>query len=377
MQAEYRKEKAETYFRIQKDSRKDCNYEEKMLEHNPGEGKLEFSVQEEDGTWFYRYKITGRKAMSGIYAMMSIGERQIRNVLCQIFKIMEDAKEYLLPESGFVLLPSYIFATLPKMEIELCYVPGYHVPVKEQLESLFEYLLNRVDYEDKEAVELLYDCYMLCVRGRGSMDEIKERVRKGEEETGQETGKEKTEVMVLEKERRGTDETAFNGRQAPEKKENEPSSYMNWLTDLFFHRKKKEALLVAEKQEEYHAGKTETDVWEEEAEQPTQLLSIREETETAQLLNEETGEVVFLNKLPFYIGSVSKYADYVLPTPGVSRIHCCIQKRDEDYYLSDLNSTNGTYLDGKEVLPGKEELLWNGAVLRIAGTEFYVKVPCH
>ena len=136
---------------------------------------------------------------------------------------------------------------------------------------------------------------------------------------------------------------------------------------------------MAEQREPYHAEKrSEVPFFSEELpEEKTVLLSVTGEREEAQLLNEQTGEVVFLTKFPFYIGSVGKYADYVLNQSGVSRIHCCINKKDEEYLLSDLNSTNGTYLDGREVMPGKEELLWNGAVLRIAKTEFCVKLPCH
>ena len=33
-------------------------------------------------------------------------------------------------------------------------------------EGLFEYMLNRVDYEDKAAVELLYDCHTICMKNK-------------------------------------------------------------------------------------------------------------------------------------------------------------------------------------------------------------------
>ena len=46
---------------------------------------------------------------------------------------LEAGKEYLLSEEDFLLSPNYIFATLPRMELELCYLPGYGVPLREQL----------------------------------------------------------------------------------------------------------------------------------------------------------------------------------------------------------------------------------------------------
>ena len=102
----------------------------------------------------------------------------IRSILKQLFETLENGREYLLCEEDFVLSPNYIFATFPQMELEFCYVPGYGVPLREQLEGLFEYLLNRVDYEDKSAVNLLYDCYMFCMKEKGGLVEIKKRLEK-------------------------------------------------------------------------------------------------------------------------------------------------------------------------------------------------------
>ena len=42
--------------------------------------------------------------------------------------------------------------------------------------------------------------------------------------------------------------------------------------------------------------------------------------------------------------------DFVYSTPKVSRVHCKIEYIDSHYYLTDLNSTNGTYLNGRSAL---------------------------
>lgn len=362
MQAEYRKENTETYLWILQEKEDVSGYLDKMLQYNPGDGRLECVKVQENGREFYRYLITGKKALNGVYAMKPVKEKQIREILCRIFQIVDEAKEYLLEENDFVLQPDYIFTTLPKMEAELCYVPGYGIPLKEQLEGLFEYLLNRVDYEDKKAVELLYDCYLLCLQEKSGIREIRERLERPEEETTERPVPKETREVFSE-----------------EQEESESAgSYVAWLADRFFHRKKKEALLVAEQREEYSVSKKPEEAPEEDGLlQKTELLSVLCDKEEAQLINEETGEVHFMKTFPFYIGSIKQYADCVLKQAGVSRIHCCIRKKEEKYYLADLNSTNGTYLDHREVVPGKEELLWDGAVIRIAKTEFYVKLPCH
>ncbi len=367
MQIEYKKEWMETYLWVLPDKQPEASYVEKMLSYNQGEGRLEFSRQEQNGEEYFCYKITGKKALNSIYAVMPIREQQIRGILEQLFTALENGKEYLLVEEDFMLSPNYIFATFPKMELEFCYVPGYGVPLREQLEGLFEYLLNRVDYEDKQAVNLLYDCYMFCMKEKGGITEIKKLLEKKPENSlpvsasagiKQEEGKQNKPVVYAEPE------------ELLEKKSNSPS-YVSWLTERLFSWKKRELAFVAEEKDEYQAEP------EPEESEATVLLAAMKPSIEPELVCEQTGESVLLTKFPFYIGSSKAYADCVLTGEGISRIHCCISKKGDNYYLSDLNSTNGTYLNKQEVNPGKDALLSANDEIRVGGFDFYVKFPCH
>ena len=109
----------------------------------------------------------------------------------------------------------------------------------------------------------------------------------------------------------------------------------------------------------------------------TVLLSARESSTVPVLVCDRTGEVIPLNRFPFYIGSAVEYTNYVPEGNDISRMHCCISKKLDNYYLSDLNSTNGTYHNQKEIVPGKEQLLAANDEIRIASQIFYIKFPCH
>lgn len=54
------------------------------------------------------------------------------------------------------------------------------------------------------------------------------------------------------------------------------------------------------------------------------------------------------------IGRMENAADAVISLPTVSRIHAKIRKVDEEYYLSDLNSRNGTSVNGRLLKTGEE-----------------------
>ena len=418
VQVEYKKEWMDTYLWVLSETQIQDNYIEKMLLHNQGEGRLEFSKQQKDGQDYYCYKITGKKSLNSVYSMMTIGERQIRGILQQLFATLESGKEYLLVEEDFVLSPSYIFATFPQMEMELCYVPGYNISLKEQLEGLFEYLLNRVDYDDKKAVELLYNCYMFCMKEQGGIKEIKDLLGKQElqvpivEKTLALKQKEEDTNVILkkweileenkkyleveqDKAKIGYDTQIEDFKQIekgkkkivsknknkkqiiyPEVEENKKlqnMSYISWFSNLFFPKQK--SLMIAEEKEQYQVSSVKEEKLEES--ERTILLSAIQQQEEVVLICDSSGEIIPITKFPFYIGSTSDYVDYVLKKEGVSRIHCCISKKGEAYYLADLNSTNGTYLNKKEVMPGKDELLSANDEIRIASVEFYMKFSCH
>jgi hypothetical protein len=60
-------------------------------------------------------------------------------------------------------------------------------------------------------------------------------------------------------------------------------------------------------------------------------------------------------------------ADVVLADPKISRSHCSVELHDDELFVSDLNSTNGTFVDGKRVTGAA--LLPVGSVLTIGGFE--------
>ena len=369
MQAEYKKEWMETYLWVLPDNLAEESFEEKMIQNNPGGGRLELCRRQKDGEDYFCYKVTGKKALNSIYAVLPIGEHQVRSILGQLFDTLEDGKEYLLSEEDFLLSPHYIFATFPQMKLEFCYVPGYGKPLKEQLEGLFEYLLNRVDYEDKQAVNLLYDCYMFCMREKGGLAEIKKLIAKKESEEAFRKPEPVAQTVAP---------VSYPEPEERMEKKAAGGSYVSWLAEKLFPWKKREPSLVAEEPEDYAAGKSENVPAEiPEGDERTVLLSSVKRMAFPELVCEQTGESVLVSKVPFYIGSAKEYADFVSPAEGVSRIHCCISKKENNYYLSDLNSTNGTYLNGKEVNPGKEALLSANDEIRVCSQEFYIKFPCH
>ena len=80
-----------------------------------------------------------------------------------------------------------------------------------------------------------------------------------------------------------------------------------------------------------------------------------------------SGEV---NKPVFRIGKDKAYADlFIGGNTAVSRNHADLITRDGRYYIRDLNSTNGTYVNNVRIT-GEETEISGGDILRFANEEF-------
>ena len=88
----------------------------------------------------------------------------------------------------------------------------------------------------------------------------------------------------------------------------------------------------------------------------TVVLSVGAVTGPASLVSKEPGELatIYLNDDLTVIGKLETACDAVINLPTVSRIHAKIRKKEENYFLTDMNSRNGTAVNGRLLLPDEE-----------------------
>ena len=92
-----------------------------------------------------------------------------------------------------------------------------------------------------------------------------------------------------------------------------------------------------------------TDVRQRESdEMQTVLLTGRQiYPATRRLVPENGGEDVLVRYFPFIIGKNREISDFCLNLPQISRIHAKIEEDKDGYMITDLNSTNGTSVNGR------------------------------
>lgn len=104
--------------------------------------------------------------------------------------------------------------------------------------------------------------------------------------------------------------------------------------------------------------------------QPDQMLY-------AQLIPKPGSELepIVLSEFPFYIGTVKNRMNYSLKSPVISRYHAKVDKEGNHYYVTDLNSTNGTFLNGTQMKPEEANLLVAKDKISFANIEFEFECP--
>ncbi|WP_367566352.1 DUF6382 domain-containing protein [Lacrimispora sp.] len=104
----------------------------------------------------------------------------------------------------------------------------------------------------------------------------------------------------------------------------------------------------------------------------TVLLTDRTEDETIRYLRATTPDMedIGITYIPYLIGKQEGLVDYVLSSETISRIHARIDREGEEYRISDLNSTNGTCVNGRLLETNETVALKKGDEVLIADFAF-------
>jgi len=324
----------------------------------------------------YKYEISGRKSLAVTFERVPMNAEQIEKVLCGILDIIENGKEYLLSEDNYILLPEHIYLQIPEYKVTLCYYPEYSVSFSEQLGKLFEILLNRVDYREEKAIAMVYALYMQLQEPDVTSERIRAKLREQVQ-----AAKPENPVRETEKKKERTEisyeyEKPVTRRATSEKKGTVRERKAVAKTSLWERFRKEVGAKIYSREEKGKSVFAEEqvscvcDAPAEWSAAHTRVLSVKKEALCPMLISAENTEKVLLTKFPFYVGSMPDYMDYVINKDTVSRFHAKFIKYEEQIYLSDLNSTNGTRVNGRELNVKERVMLSEGDRILFADAEY-------
>lgn len=174
MEVTYRREMKHNYLIIEPEEAGYDSYEMHMLAVNGIEGLLKFHIKQVDNRKFYYYEITSKQPLSRILEYHSMGGEELRKLIGGIAQTLGRLESYLLQEKQIILEPEYIYVEPERFSVFLCLVPGRQGRFPEEMTGLLQYLLGKVNHQDKECVVMAYGLYQESLKENYGMDDLLE-----------------------------------------------------------------------------------------------------------------------------------------------------------------------------------------------------------
>lgn len=358
------------------------SYELRMLKHNAVTGLLPVEDVKETGEFRFCYDITGKKSLECYLENNALDLVMIKKILENLIHLCREMEHYLLKEEKILLKEDMIFMDSREEQFYFCYYPNKEGELREEFANLIGDMLPQLDHENREDTEKIYAIYEKTREENYSLLKLQELFFATEEKNDGEIWQEYKEVK---NETAGIEPVAANPQnpkksdkivplkklilQALEKgisllhldklsrKKKELS--MPAIPVPFIKKKQKESAQEHNKirlSEHRKMGVSEKDPAYPMEQDRTYLSGQREEAVTGARLiylggGEERDFVV--DKDIFLIGTDASAVDGVLKSRAAGEIQAKITRAENTYYIEDMNSANGTLVNG-EILIYKE-----------------------
>lgn len=340
------------------------NYKYKMLEQYEISGLLPCFILHMDDKMKVQYDISSKQSLMRICEKRHIDAKAFQGLILQIQKTYYELERYFLNPDELCLLPEYIYADMENLQVKFCYYPeGKTKSIEENFHELAEYLINHLDYNDKELIERGYGMYRYTQQENYHIGNCIQQTLKFQKEL-QETKECNGYEELLEKE---INDNKDNERDIQQSRIAEGNFISN-----FWRKIKKEDNIMEEEVGEYSEEFSSVTEVEEETEEEyyghTVLLKENKEKALHYLVALSDGgyEDFSIAKFPFVIGKGKDWADGVIPHSLISRIHAQLEEMDGEIFLTDLNSTNGTGINEEPLEANQTVQLKTGDIINFA-----------
>ena len=399
------------------------NYEEKMLTHCHFDSIIPTEIREIDGEKSLCVKVDGLSPIMQRYRRICPGKEEVKSLLNGINRCFREIREFLMNPNGVIVTADYIYYSERTGEYKFIYVPGNEFDFRGQIKGLFEEIMRIYDHKDADGVKYLYDLYSQMIKDNFTIEMFAKLEDKKQPKT-----------IITEKDtvsnglKSEIKNDAYSDVYVTHINETEikldksryymllglaliiavamliifgPSSLKFSAIGLFavvvymvvdMSHKKNEAEL--EKSFKDAAGNTDLilkdidepkshhqelispapDIISENCStigQGTTILSRNNNKNVSKLLPSVIGqEQIYLIEGSTKIGRLESECDVVINDESVSRIHAVVERRGEVVTVTDMGSTNGTYVNDNRLDEGKAVMLNPGDTVGIAAAVY-------
>ncbi|SFH75938.1 Forkhead associated (FHA) domain, binds pSer, pThr, pTyr [Pseudobutyrivibrio sp. OR37] len=354
-----------------------ASYEYRMIMDNNISAILDMNSFEIDGKKRISYKISRKENLSDYIETNDLTVGLLTSFVVNLQVALDEASRYLIDEEHFLLDKETIFLEKSKenCRVSLCYFPDSCGSVQTQFRDLMEYFVSKLATSDREASRKIYEAYELCLKGDYTLAEIIECL--AVEEAPQEIQVEKVFLDEEEDEKEASDYEEYNtdaiGAEYISDYYEVEEGYSKNIVNTIIEKTK----AIFGKMHFEDEASTERETSEDfviepdyEIDEKTVLLSDSKPVGRLVYDGNSNEDDFIINKDVFRIGT-AQANDAVIHARTVSGNHAKITKEGNDYYITDSNSTNGSFLNSLPLVYRKPYKLKPMDVIRFA-TESYI-----
>lgn len=334
----------------------EATLDEKLMFQKKYQGILPVEKCYVNGCGQYWYNISGRQALDTYCKVNSVNHGFFETLILRICSQLEVLEWNLLDANCLVVDPEFIFVNHSGEEISFILYPDEKSNFVDELRRLMEYLLTKLNHGDKEGVHQAYQIYDMILSDGYSIADLKQAIlsKRGEEFQEKEllVTEIKPVIIPVQEER-------------PEKQKAKLSSFWERMKHVIGRKKenKEEVPMVVYPEDELEEKSGVV--------HPTVCLTATLGAANGILIYEGTGDYpdFHLEQGTCMLGKNPRVKLHI-DRETISQFHAKFDYFDKNYYVEDMNSTNGTFVNDEMLNYKEKRCLSPGDVLRFADVKY-------
>ena len=313
----------------------------------------------------YWYDITGKQALDAYCRINSIGKEFFENLILKLCQMVELLEWNLIDINCLVLDPELVFLNVYEEDVFFVAYPFHKGDLATELQQLMEFLLTKLNHKDTIAVGWAYKLYEMTLTEGMSIAALKRVIL--EERT--QSIEVPEEVKCCEK--MIVAENNIREENWEEKILEKIRQWKSYLWDMVKNylpydkdKKEREELPTVVYPEEED---------EEESVTIHPTICIASAKKTSRVLQCDRQGIFpnFTLEQGAYIIGKSAKVQFQIDKDTISQFHARIEYQGDAYFIEDLNSTNGTYVNEQPLSYKSRKQLQGGDSIRFGDVEYH------
>jgi FOG: FHA domain len=387
-----------------------------MLKYNVAQGILGAELYNVDQEMQCLYRVRDMISLNEYFERGNMNMIQLAGLLEQLAQILTRCQEYFLDEKNLLLQCDCMFLD-EKQRLQIPYLDGYNKKINEGISRLLEKFMDTMNHQDKELAFFVYGLHRLSRDSHFDLNKLSVFLDENRKKKVSQRGDDRKERRELPLEEENHLHVLPQAEKKSEQKPEQPwgkwvvSAAVSVVIGIILYQAgiiqnpvsggldlRRSSILVVvlmvavycyHKKESISHDQTRKIVREAEKEitdNTIQLVSTCTD-ETITLEQTEGGywmvnlipqdwhrPEIKIRKSPFFIGKDGAKADEIIGEGEVSRIHVKVVADAQGVFMIDQESTNGTFVNGRRLVPWERCRLEDGDMIGISSIYYKVEL---